>query len=323
MSLAGRSLISIDDLSTTNIEDIFIRARHLRGLDHVGELRDIRLKTLRDKVLACLFYEPSTRTSSSFIAAMARLGGTVIPITQGVQYSSVSKGETLEDTIQTLGQYADGIVLRHPEEGAAKRAAAVSPVPIINAGDGAGEHPTQALLDLFTIVDLKAPVKGKTIALVGDLLYGRTIHSLVKLLRTRGVKLLLVSPRSLRLPENLRETLPDAEEMDSVEEALPRVDVLYMTRIQKERFPTVADYEQVKDTCILTRTMMEHAKSDMIIMHPLPRVNEIDRTLDNDPRSKWFQQVRNGMHVRMGILSLMLEASDGVAKSYEDRRAWD
>jgi len=300
-----RHLISIDDISHEEIDDLFDLTRQLRENQNSLQViprADDRLDLLAGKVLACLFYEPSTRTSSSFIAAMTRLGGSVIPITQGVQFSSVSKGETLSDTILTLGQYADAIVLRHPVEGSAKIAASVSRVPVINAGDGAGEHPTQALLDLFTMQDQKGNLTGKTIALVGDLLYGRTIHSLVRLLAGRGVHFLLVSPEALRLPQELRDLIQDAEESLDLRGAIARADVIYMTRVQKERFLDASQYESVKDAYRLTPSLMKHAKPDSIVMHPLPRVNEIDTAIDLDSRAIYFEQVRNGMFVRMAIL---------------------
>jgi aspartate carbamoyltransferase len=301
-----RHLISINDLTPDEIKSLFFHANLLRGCEHLWD--PLQKKPLAGKILACLFYEPSTRTSSSFIAAMARLGGTVIPITQGVQFSSVSKGETLEDTIRTLGQYADAIVLRHPVEGSAKSAAAVSPVPVINAGDGAGEHPTQALLDLFTMRDVKHDLEGKTIALVGDLLYGRTIHSLVRLLPREGAKLILVSPPELQLPIELRSFVPaDTVEVHSLGDAIEHADIVYMTRVQKERFPSLEAYEHVKDACVLTRALMQRAKPDAAIMHPLPRVNEIEREIDDDPRAVYFTQVRNGMFVRMAILQRLIQ----------------
>jgi aspartate carbamoyltransferase len=301
-----KHLISINDLSSNDIEEIFSLAKRLRN-NTLAINNKNPFSLLFGKILACVFYEPSTRTSSSFIAAMAKLGGSVIPITQGVQFSSVSKGETLEDTIITLGQYADAIVLRHPDEGAARRAAKVSNVPIINAGDGIGEHPTQALLDLFTIIDNKNLVNDIKIALVGDLKHGRTIHSLVKLLSTYNVKITLVSPVELKLPFTLRNLLKNVVETTNLIDALPTADVIYMTRVQKERFTSNAYYELVKDSCILTKQMMSKVKNDAIIMHPLPRLNELDRSIDDDPRAVWFKQVQNGLWIRMAVLLQTLE----------------
>ncbi len=305
MKTTIKHLISIDDVDSNEIDWLFNVAGRLRNRA-IAINKQNPLGMLQGKVLACVFYEPSTRTSSSFISAMARLGGTVIPITQGVQFSSVVKGETFDDTIITLGQYADAIVLRHSEEGAALRASQISHVPVINAGDGPGEHPTQALLDLFTILDSKNPIDGTEIALVGDLKHGRTIHSLVKLLSNYNVKIALVSPNELRLPSNLRSLIPNAAEMTNIADALPTADVVYMTRVQKERFVNDADYERVKDACVLTKDMMSVVKNDAIVMHPLPRINEIDRAIDGDRRAVWFKQAQNGLWLRMAVLLRIL-----------------
>jgi aspartate carbamoyltransferase catalytic subunit len=230
-------------------------------------------------VLACLFYEPSTRTSASFIAAMERLGGSVIPITQGVQFSSVSKGETLADTIQTLEQYSDVIVLRHPEIGSARVAAEAANIPVINAGDGAGEHPTQALLDLFTIQEEMGRIDGLKIAMVGDLRFGRTVHSLTKLLLHFDVSLRFVSPEILRMPlkimNEVRDAGVNARETHDVADVIENADVLYVTRVQKERFSDLAQYDEVKDHYVISPELMRQAKEKMIVMHPLPRVGEI------------------------------------------------
>jgi len=265
---------------------------------------------LRGKVLACLFYEPSTRTSSSFIAAMARLGGSVIPITQGVQFSSVSKGESLPDTIRTLECYADAIVLRHPEVGSAKIAADYARKPIINAGDGVGEHPTQALLDLFTIKEELDRIDGSKVAMVGDLKYGRTVHSLTKLLCLYDVELSFVSPEILRLPMDLMNEvkargIPVRETYD-VADVIEEADVLYVTRVQKERFADLSQYDQVKDYYEITPELMRRAKERMIVMHPLPRVGEISYAIDDDPRAAYFRQVENGLYIRMALLAAVL-----------------
>lgn len=265
---------------------------------------------LRHKIMAALFYEPSTRTSASFIAAMERLGGSVIPITQGVQFSSVSKGETLGDTVRTLAQYADAIVLRHPEIGSAQQAADYSPVPVINAGDGAGEHPTQALLDLFTIADELGTLEGITVAMVGDLRFGRTVHSLTQLLLNYNVKFRFVSPEILRMPlaiTNLvRKHGAEMEETYDVHEVIREADVLYVTRVQKERFSDLGQYEEVKEFYIVDPALMEQAKERMIVMHPLPRVGEIREEVDADPRAAYFRQVRNGLYIRMALLAAVL-----------------
>jgi aspartate carbamoyltransferase catalytic subunit len=264
---------------------------------------------LQGKILANLFYEPSTRTSSSFLAAMLRLGGQVIPI-NNVQYSSVTKGESLPDTIRTLECYADVIVLRHPEVGAAATAAHYAQKPIINAGDGVGEHPTQALLDLFTILNELDRVDGLRIAMVGDLKYGRTVHSLTKLLVNYDIELVLVSPESLKMPEDVLDVVRSNGHRfyitNDVREVISNVDVLYMTRVQKERFTDMAMYDQVKEQYVIDEALMRHAKERMVLMHPLPRINEISYTVDDDPRSAYFRQMRNGMFIRMALLASVL-----------------
>jgi carbamoyl-phosphate synthase/aspartate carbamoyltransferase/dihydroorotase/carbamoyl-phosphate synthase/aspartate carbamoyltransferase len=241
---------------------------------------------------------------------MERLGGSVIPITQGVQFSSVSKGETLADTVRTLEQYADVIVLRHPEVGSAQVAADYARVPIRNAGDGAGEHPTQALLDLFTIREELGRVDGLKIAMVGDLRYGRTVHSLTKLLAQYDVSLRFVSPEILRLPLLAMNEIIDAgidvRETHDVADVIENADVLYVTRVQKERFTDLAQYEEVKDLFEITPELMEKAKKKMIVMHPLPRVGEIHYAVDEDPRAAYFRQMRNGMYIRMALLAAVL-----------------
>ena len=252
------------------------------------------------RILANLFYEPSTRTSSSFHAAMIRLGGSVIPI-NSVEYSSVSKGETLEDTIRTLECYADVIVLRHSEVGAAQRAAAVASVPVINAGDGVGEHPTQALLDLFTIRRERGEIDGLHVALMGDLRHGRTVKSLAKLLRNYNVQISWVSPEVLRIPEEF--VRPGEIETDNLPAIIDTIDVLYVTRVQKERmaqtFDDVAFYS-------VTEELMAMAKPDLVLMHPLPRVGEIPTSLDADPRAAYFRQMRYGLFMRMAVLHTVL-----------------
>jgi aspartate carbamoyltransferase len=264
---------------------------------------------LHGKVLANLFYEPSTRTSSSFQAAMVRLGGSVVPMSE-VRYSSVSKGETLEDTIRTLEAYADVIVLRHHEVGAAARAARVARKPIVNAGDGAGEHPTQALLDLFTIREEIGRLDGVRVALVGDLKHGRTVHSLARLARFYGIDLRLVSPEPLRMPEDvlsdLRHHRVVFSEHADLADVLGDVDVVYQTRVQKERFADPAAYEAVKGSYVITPDVMRRMRGDAVLMHPFPRVDEIDPACDADPRAAYFRQIRFGMFVRMAILAMVL-----------------
>jgi aspartate carbamoyltransferase catalytic subunit len=304
--LTGQDILSVAQFDTGMLDYIFGRAREMREM--VGRVSGTDL--LKGRVLACLFYEPSTRTSASFIGAMERLGGSVIPITQGVQFSSVSKGETLPDTIRTLEQYSDVIVLRHPEIGSAKVAADYAQVPVINAGDGPGEHPTQALLDLFTIQDELGQINGLKIAMVGDLRYGRTVHSLTKLLLHYDVSLRFVSPEILRLPLTIMNQVLDAgmdvRETHDVADVIRDVDVLYVTRVQKERFNDLAQYEEVKDQHEITPELMTKAQHKMVVMHPLPRVGEIHYALDSDPRAAYFRQVKNGMYIRMALLAAVL-----------------
>lgn len=304
--LAGQDILSVEQFDRQRLAYIFGRAHEMREMvERVGACN-----LLQGHVLACLFYEPSTRTSASFIAAMERLGGGVIPITQGVQFSSVSKGESLPDTIRTLEQYADVIVLRHPQIGSARVAADYASVPVINAGDGAGEHPTQALLDLFTIQEELGRIDGLKIAMVGDLRYGRTVHSLTRLLLQYDVSLRFVSPEILRLPMVLMNEVIDrglkVRETHDVADVIENADVLYVTRVQKERFNDLAQYEKVKDMHEITAELMQRAKDRMIVMHPLPRVGEIHYAVDDDSRAAYFRQVKNGMYVRMALLASVL-----------------
>ncbi len=304
--LRGQDILSVRQFDSQRLTEIFDRSDRMRQVVRERGGTDI----LARRVLAALFYEPSTRTSASFIAAMERLGGSVIPITQGVQFSSVSKGESLPDTIRTLEQYADVIVLRHPEVGSAAEAAEAASVPVINAGDGAGEHPTQALLDLYTIRSELGRIEGLEIAMVGDLRFGRTVHSLTRLLGLYDVKLSFVSPEILRLPLDLMNGLRDSgvelRETYDVADVIERADVLYVTRVQKERFTDLAQYEEVKDYYRITADLMRQARRDMVVMHPLPRVGEISPEIDMDPRAAYFRQVRNGMFVRMALLAGVL-----------------
>ena len=304
--LTGQDIISVDQFDREKLSYLFHRAHEMREMvERVGSC-----DLLKGSILACLFYEPSTRTSASFIASMQRLGGSVIPITQGVQFSSVSKGESLPDTIRTLEQYSDVIVLRHPEVGSSVRAAEAAHVPVINAGDGTGEHPTQALLDLFTIREELGTIDSLKIAMVGDLRYGRTVHSLTRLLMQYDVSLRYVSPEMLRLPMSLMNQLIDrgikVRETHDVADVIENADVLYVTRVQKERFSDPSQYEEVKDCYRLTPEIMQRAKPTTALMHPLPRVGEIDPALDEDPRAAYFRQVKNGMYVRMALLAAVL-----------------
>jgi aspartate carbamoyltransferase catalytic subunit len=304
--LYQKDILSVNQFDRESLAYIFARTDEMESMSKNSGTCDL----LKGYTLACVFYEPSTRTSSSFISAMARLGGKVIPITEGIQYSSVSKGESLIDSILTLEQYCDVIVLRHPEIGSSAQAAKYAHVPIINAGDGAGEHPTQALLDLYTIQKELGTIDGLRISMVGDLRYGRTVHSLTKLLKNYNVSLRFVSPDTLRLPLDLMNDLIDSgvdvRESIKVQDVIKDTDVLYVTRIQKERFSDLALYEEVKNCFEITTDLMEMAKEKMVIMHPLPRVGEIHYNVDKDPRAAYFRQVHNGMIIRMALLAAVL-----------------
>ncbi len=301
----GKDILSVDQFDRQNLAYIFRIAEEMRSMVERFGSADL----LQGKILANLFYEPSTRTSSSFIAAMERLGGKVIPI-HGVQYSSVSKGESLPDTVRTLEAYADVIVLRHPEVGSATLAAYYAKKPVINAGDGIGEHPTQALLDLFTIQEELGHIDGLKIAMVGDLKYGRTVHSLTKLLRLYDVTLYFVSPAILRLPTDILQSLSDTHithfELENIHQVIGEVDILYVTRVQKERFSDMAAYERVKNYYVVDEDLMAKAKTKMAVMHPLPRVGEISYAVDDDPRAAYFRQMKNGMYIRMALLAAVL-----------------
>jgi aspartate carbamoyltransferase len=301
----GRDIVSVRQFSDDDLAYIFGVAHEMQEM--VARIGAFDL--LKGKLLANLFYEPSTRTSSSFTAAMERLGGSVIPINE-VTYSSVSKGESLADTVRSLEAYADVTVLRHPDEGASALAAQYTRKPIINAGDGVGEHPTQALLDLFTILEELGSIHGKTISMVGDLKYGRTVHSLARLLSRYDVTLNYVSPEILRMPEGIVEEIEGTgttqTEYRAIEDVIADSDVVYVTRVQKERFENPADYETVAGAYVITPETMGMAKARMALMHPLPRVNEISMDVDDDPRAAYFRQMEYGMYVRMALLALVL-----------------
>jgi aspartate carbamoyltransferase catalytic subunit len=267
--------------------------------------------SLRGKVMATLFYEPSTRTRLSFESAMLRLGGGVISTENAREASSASKGETLEDTIKIVDQYSDVIVLRHFEAGSALRASQVSQVPIINAGDGAGQHPTQALLDLYTIERELGRVDGIHIAGIGDLRFGRTVRSLAYLLgKYKNITMTFVSPPELRMGEDIKAYLKRHDvafnETEDLGSAMRAADVVYQTRIQKERFPDVEEYERLKNSFIITRTLVDSMKEKAILMHPLPRVNEIEKEVDSSPRAVYFRQAGYGVLVRMALLKMLL-----------------
>jgi aspartate carbamoyltransferase catalytic subunit len=303
--LYGQHILSVLQFTHDDLEEIFLVAEEMRMMvERVGTF-----DLLKGKVLACLFYEPSTRTSSSFISAIERLGGSAIPINE-VRYSSVTKGESLPDTVRTLEAYADLIVLRHPETGAAATAAKYLRKPIINAGDGTGEHPTQALLDLFTIREELGRIDGLTVTMLGDLKYGRTVHSLARLLALYNIKLNYIAPEMLRMPAALVEELNQRgiaqKEHSSLDDILADTDVLYVTRVQKERFENMEAYESVKNAYVITPETMARAKEHMVLMHPLPRVTEIAIEVDSDPRAAYFRQVEYGLYVRMAVLAMVL-----------------
>jgi aspartate carbamoyltransferase len=303
----GKDVISVKQFGRADLQYVFAVAHEMRGMvERIGTF-----DLLKGKILANLFYEPSTRTSSSFTAAMERLGGSVIPINE-VKYSSVTKGESLTDTVRTLECYADVIVLRHPETGSAAIAAKAARKPVINAGDGTGEHPTQALLDLFTIFEELGVgvVDGLTVTMLGDLKYGRTVHSLARLLSLYEVKINYVSPEILRMPQEVMDEVGQKmikqAEFDVLGKVLPETDVLYVTRVQKERFEDPADYEKVKGAYVIDAATMKSAKKDMIVMHPLPRITEISQDFDDDPRAAYFRQMEYGLYVRMALLAMVL-----------------
>ena len=301
----GQDILSVSQFDRNDLETIFEVAHEMYGMvERIGTF-----DLLKGKVLTNLFYEPSTRTSSSFVAAIERLGGSVVQI-NNVQYSSVSKGETLEDTVRTMESYTDAIVLRHPEKGSAALAAAAASKPIINAGDGAGEHPTQALLDAYTIREEMGTLDGLTVTMLGDLKYGRTVHSLAKLLTLFDVKINYVAPDILQMPDSFVQEVGAAgieqHQTADLDEVLADTDVLYVTRIQRERFEDPADYAKVKDSYVITPETLKTAKERMIVMHPLPRVGEISTEVDDDPRAAYFRQMEYGMYVRMALLSLVL-----------------
>ena len=301
-----KNLMNITDLSKEEIQELLVTAE-----DIIANPQKYK-HACSGKLLATLFFEPSTRTRLSFEAAMLRLGGEVLGFSEAAS-SSTAKGESLSDTIQTVGCYADIIAMRHPKEGAPVVAARRAGVPIINAGDGGHNHPTQTLTDRLTIWKCRHTFDGLTIGLCGDLKFGRTVHSLVAAMaRYSGVKFVFIAPAELKFPRYIIEDELESrgipyEEVSTMEEAMPRLDILYMTRVQKERFFNEADYIRLKDTYILTPDKLKSAKQDLIIMHPLPRVNEISVAVDDDPRALYFDQVKNGMFVRMALIMKLLE----------------
>lgn len=300
-----RHLIDPMDLSVQEIEKLLALANDI--IEHKEKYSEV----CKGKKLATLFFEPSTRTRLSFEAAMIELGGSVLGFSSA-DSSSATKGESVHDTVQVVGCYADIIAMRHPKEGAPLLASLKSPVPIINAGDGGHAHPTQTLTDLLTIQREKGRLENFTIGFCGDLKFGRTVHSLIKALsRYQNIRYVLISPQELQVPDYIREEVFEKnnipyEQVESMEDVIGDLDILYMTRVQKERFFNEADYIRLRDTYILDTEKLKKAKPDMSILHPLPRVNEISTEVDDDPRACYFKQVMNGKHVRMALIMTLL-----------------
>jgi aspartate carbamoyltransferase len=303
-SLKGKDILHGNQFSRKEIDAVIKVAS---DFDKELKKKD-SLTLLKGKILATLFFEPSTRTRLSFEAAMQRLGGGVISMASA-ESSSAAKGETVADTAKTVSQYADVIVIRHPRIGSAKEAADAAPIPVINAGDGAGQHPTQALLDIYTIHKELGSLKNLVVSMVGDLKNGRTVHALVELLSLFGAKLYFVSPENLRMPEEISSQLRgkgiEVVETGNMKEAALASDLIYMTRIQKERFGDLSEYERVRGSYIINGDFLKGLKKKITILHPLPRVDEISQEVDSYPGAAYFRQVRNGIFVRMALLSMI------------------
>lgn len=303
--LKGRNLIDPTDFTTEEMDDIFKLTQEI-----INKPEDFA-HVCDGKILATLFYEPSTRTRFSFEAAMLRLGGKVIGFSEPGS-SSVKKGESLADTLRTVGAYADIIAMRHHREGAPQYGAKYCPVPLINGGDGGHQHPTQTLTDLFTILESKGTLDNLVVGCCGDLQFGRTVHSLIKAMsRYKNTKFVMISPKELQVPDYIKTEILEGGnveylEVERLEDVIDTLDILYMTRVQKERFFNEADYIRLKDSYILDLEKLQKAKKDLAILHPLPRVNEIQMEVDDDPRAKYFQQVKNGMLVRMALMAKLL-----------------
>lgn len=304
-----KHIISPLDLSLEELDELLTTAEEI-----VADPKKFS-NACQGKKLATLFYEPSTRTRLSFEAAMLNMGGSVLGFSSA-DSSSAAKGESVADTIRVISSYADICAMRHPKEGAPYVAAQYASIPVINAGDGGHNHPTQTLTDLLTIKNLKGHLDNLTIGFCGDLKFGRTVHSLINaMVRYPNVKFVLISPNELRIPEYLREEVLDEqnipyEETSNLEEALPKLDILYMTRVQRERFFNEEDYIRLKDSYILDKKKMKCAKEDMLVLHPLPRVNEISVEVDDDPRAVYFKQAQYGVYVRMALIKMLLEENE-------------
>ena len=306
--LSQKDVLRSDQFSKDEIDLIMETAKRYECGLETGDV----LEDMKGKILSTLFYEPSTRTRLSFEAAMQRLGGQVVSVAEA-KSSSAAKGESLHDTIRTVDGYADVIVLRHPQIGAAAEAAAATSKPVLNAGDGAGQHPTQSLLDLYTILKEQGKVDGLTIALAGDLKNGRTVHSLALLLANYDVRFLFVAPETLRMPTGIVDKVKahgiSVAETEDLSDAVRQADVLYMTRIQRERFDDSSEYDRLKDAHVLTRAMLSESKPGLTIMHPLPRVNEIATDVDGYDGAAYFRQAANGIPIRMALLMLARNAA--------------
>lgn len=308
-----KHIISPLDLDVKELDDILSLAGRIYRNPHIYN------KVCEGKKLASLFYEPSTRTRLSFEAAMMNLGGNVLGFSSA-DSSSVTKGESIADTIKVISYYADICAMRHPKEGAPLVASMYSEIPVINAGDGGHNHPTQTLTDLLTIKELKGRLDNLTIGVCGDLKFGRTVHSLINaMVRYPGVRFVMISPDELKIPEYLRNETLDAnnipyKETNVLEDVLPELDVLYMTRVQRERFFNEEDYIRLKDSFILDNAKMSYANSDMLVLHPLPRVNEIATEVDSDPRAVYFKQAQYGVYLRMALIMTLLELPEPSGK---------
>lgn len=305
--MKNKSLVSINDLSNDEIFQVLNLAERFE--------KNPSQKVLDGKIVATLFFEPSTRTRLSFESAVNRLGGRVIGFSEASS-SSVSKGESLKDTILTVANYSDLIVMRHPIEGSARWAAEVSPVPVINAGDGANQHPTQTMLDLYSIRKTQGTLNNIKIVMVGDLKYGRTVHSLLMAMSRFNASFVFISPKELQMPQELKLFLKEKglkyEEHTDLAENIKDADIVYMTRVQRERFSDPMEYEKVKNAYVLRNYMLEGTKDNMRVLHPLPRVNEINVDVDNNPKAYYFPQALNGVFARMAIMTTILGLTDKV-----------
>lgn len=300
--MGKKDIISISEFSQDEINDVLEKARQLESVS-----QEQKLQLLKGKVIACLFYEPSTRTRDSFKTAIARLGASAIGF-DSVESTSGKKGESLHDTIKMYDGYADLIVMRHNLDGSAKLASEVAEVPVINAGDGKNQHPTQTLLDLYTIRKIHGTLFNLNVALIGDLKYGRTVHSLAQALGLFNCRIFLVSPNSLKMPAHVLEGLKNYSEHEKIQDVLEEADIVYMTRIQKERFPDENEYQKVRNVYKLTASMLNNVKPNMKVLHPLPRVNEIAKDVDSTPYAHYFEQAQNGVIIRQALLCMLLGA---------------